>query len=37
MNSDDYARKQAKRDADYERDYQAWVDSMTLEERREAE
>ncbi len=37
MNSDDYARKQAKRDADYEREYQAWVDSMTLEERREAE
>lgn len=37
MNSDDYAKKQAKRDADYERDYEAWVQSMTLEERREAE
>jgi hypothetical protein len=37
MNSDDYAKKQSKRDADYERDYEAWVKSMTLEERREAE
>ncbi len=37
MNSDDYAKKQAKRDADYERDYKAWVQSMTLAERREAE
>jgi hypothetical protein len=37
MNSDDYAKKQTKRDAQYERDYEAWVNSMTLEERREAE
>ena len=37
MNSDDYAKKQAKRDADYEREYEAWVKSMTPEERREAE
>jgi hypothetical protein len=37
MNSDDYAKKQAKKDADYEREYEAWVKSMTLEERREAE
>jgi hypothetical protein len=37
MNSDDYAKKQVKRDAQYERDYEAWVKSMTLEERREAE
>jgi len=37
MNSDDYAKKQAKRDAQYERDYDAWVQSMSLEERREAE
>jgi len=37
MNSDDYAKKQTKRDAQYERDYEAWVKSMTLEERREAE
>ena len=37
MNSDEYAKKQAKRDAEYERDYEAWVKSMTLDERREAE
>jgi hypothetical protein len=37
MNSDDYAKKQTKRDAQYEREYEAWVKSMTLEERREAE
>ena len=37
MNSDDYAKKQTKRDAQYERDYEAWVKSMTLDERRQAE
>ena len=37
MNSDDYAKKQAKKDAQYEREYEAWVKSMSLEERREAE
>jgi hypothetical protein len=37
MNSDDYAKKQTKRDAHYEREYEAWVKSMTLAERREAE
>jgi hypothetical protein len=37
MNSDDYTKKQTKRDAQYERDYEAWVKSMTLDERREAE
>ena len=37
MNSDDYAKKQTKRDAQYERDYEAWVKTMTIEERREAE
>ena len=37
MNSDDYAKKQTKRDAQYEREYEAWVKSMTLAERREAE
>lgn len=37
MNSDDYAKKQAKRDGQYERDYEAWVKSMTIDERREAE
>lgn len=37
MNSDDYSKKQAQRDAQYEREYEAWVKSMTREERREAE
>lgn len=37
MNSDDYAKRQGKRDADYEREYEAWVKSMTPAERREAE
>jgi len=37
MNSDDYAKKQTKRDSQYEREYEAWVKSMTIEERREAE
>ena len=37
MSNDDYSKKQAKRDADYEREYKAWVQSMTLAERREAE
>jgi hypothetical protein len=37
MTSDDYAKKQARKDADYEREYEAWVRSMSIEERREAE
>jgi hypothetical protein len=37
MNSDDYSKKQTKRDAQYEREYEAWVKSMTIDERREAE
>lgn len=37
MSSDDYAKRQGQRDAQYERDYEAWVKSMSLEERREAE
>ena len=37
MNSDDYAKKQAKRDADYERDYKAWVKSLPAEERKQLE
>jgi hypothetical protein len=37
MNSDDYTKKQTKRDAQYEREYEAWVKSMSIEERREAE
>ena len=37
MNSDDYTKKQSKRDAQYEREYQVWIDSMSPQERREAE
>lgn len=34
---DDYSKRQSAKDAAYEREYQAWVDSMSLDERREAE
>jgi hypothetical protein len=37
MSADDYAKRQGKRDAAYEREYEAWVKSMTPDERREAE
>ena len=37
MSADDYAKKQAQRDAQYEREYQAWIKSMSSAERREAE
>jgi hypothetical protein len=37
MNSDDYAKRQSQRDAQYEREYEAWVKSMTPAERRNAE
>ena len=37
MSHDDYAKRQGRRDADYERDYDAWVKSMTPDERRQAE
>jgi hypothetical protein len=37
MSADDYAKKQAQRDAQYEREYQAWIKSMSPAERREAE
>ena len=37
MSADDYAKKQSQRDAQYEREYQAWVKSMSPAERREAE
>lgn len=37
MKGDEYTSRQSVRDAQYEREYQAWVDSMSLEERREAE
>ena len=34
MNRDDYSLKQSARDAEYEREYQAWYDSLTPEEQR---
>ena len=34
---DDYSKRQSAKDAAYEREYQTWVDSMSLDERREAE
>jgi DNA-binding phage protein len=37
MSRDDYSTRQSARDAEYEREYKAWVDSMSLNERREAE
>jgi hypothetical protein len=37
MSADDYAKKQSQRDAQYEREYQAWVKSMSPAERKEAE
>ena len=37
MKRDDYTSRQSAKDAEYEREYQAWVDSMTIAERREAE
>ncbi|MCX6880842.1 MAG: hypothetical protein NTW21_44635 [Verrucomicrobia bacterium] len=37
MNGDDYTRRQAARDADYERQYRAWVKSLPADQRRELE
>ena len=37
MSNDDYAKKQAKRDADYEREYKAWVKSLPADERKQLE
>ena len=34
---DDYSSRQSAKDAAYEREYEAWVKSMSLDERREAE
>ena len=35
MNSDDYSKKQAKRDAEYELQYKAWIATLSAKERRE--
>jgi hypothetical protein len=37
MSHDDYTRRQAQRDAEYEREYRAWVESLPAEERRKLE
>ena len=37
MKADDYARRQAAKDAEYERQYKAWVESLPADERRELE
>lgn len=37
MKSDDYSRKQKLRDAEYEREYKAWIDSLPATERRQLE
>jgi hypothetical protein len=37
MNSDDYSKKQSARDAEYEREYRAWIESLPAEERRQLE
>ena len=37
MNSDDYSKKQSARDAEYEREYRAWIDSLPADERRQLE
>jgi hypothetical protein len=34
MNSDDYSRKQSAKDAEYEREYRTWIESLPAEERR---
>ena len=37
MKNDDYARRQKAKDAEYERVYRAWVDSLPADERRKLE
>ena len=37
MNCDEYSKAQAARDAKYEQDYRAWIDSMSDEDRRTVE
>jgi hypothetical protein len=37
VSDDDYAKRQGQRDSQYERDYDAWVKSMTPDERKRAE
>ena len=37
MSSDDYAKRQSAKDAAYEREYRAWIDSLPADERRQLE
>jgi len=37
MNRDDYSKRQSARDAQYEREYRAWIASLPAEERRKLE
>jgi len=37
MNSDDYTRRQSARDAQYAREYRAWIESLPADERRKLE
>ena len=37
MNNDDYSKKQKSLDAKYEREYRAWVESLSANERRDLE
>ena len=37
MSHDDYARKQATKDAEYEREYRAWIESLPAEDRKQVE
>lgn len=37
MNPDDYARKQSAKDAEYERQYREWIESLPAEERKQFE
>jgi hypothetical protein len=37
MSNDDYSKKQAKRDAEYELQYKAWIATLSAKERRELE
>ena len=37
MSTDDYTRRQAAKDAEYQREYKAWIKSLPADERRELE
>jgi len=37
MNRDDYSKRQKTRDSEYEREYRAWIKSLTPDERRKLE